>query len=156
DPDPLGLPAEGQHFLGFVLVTTGNNGVGTIDTTGAGLTPFTAGQVVTATATDPNGNTSEFSPPPASSVTVTGTGDTVAVDGVVTLREAIESLNQGSPINADVTFGSPGGTTNVIDFNIAGGGGVKTISPTSALPAITVPVIIDGYSQPGSSVNTLA
>ena len=34
------------------------------------------------------------------------------------------------------------------------GSGVHTIAPTSALPAITGPVTIDGYTQPGSSANT--
>src|SRR5215203_7457037 len=34
--------------------------------------------------------------------------------------------------------------------------GVHTISPTSPLPLITEPVIINGYSQAGSSANTLA
>jgi hypothetical protein len=34
--------------------------------------------------------------------------------------------------------------------------GSRTISPSSALPAITDPVIIDGYTQPGASANTLA
>src|SRR5262245_59560905 len=43
-----------------------------------------------------------------------------------------------------------GGTIN---FNIAGVG-VQTISPLSALPTITHPVVIDGYTQPGSSPNT--
>lgn len=33
---------------------------------------------------------------------------------------------------------------------------VKTISPQSALPVITSPVIIDGYTQPGASVNTMS
>jgi hypothetical protein len=42
----------------------------------------------------------------------------------------------------------------VIDFAIPGPG-VHTIAPTSALPDITVPVTIDGYSQPGASPNTL-
>jgi uncharacterized repeat protein (TIGR01451 family) len=37
---------------------------------------------------------------------------------------------------------------NIINFNIPGGG-VQTISPVSALPAITQPTIIDGTSQPG-------
>jgi len=31
---------------------------------------------------------------------------------------------------------------------------VQTIQPTSALPTITDPVIIDGYTQPGSAQNT--
>ena len=35
-------------------------------------------------------------------------------------------------------------------------GGVATISPTSALPTISSPLVIDGYTQPGASANTLA
>ena len=41
-----------------------------------------------------------------------------------------------------------------IFFNIAGDG-VHTISPASELPAITDTVTIDGYTQPGSSPNSL-
>src|SRR5918995_1197097 len=37
-----------------------------------------------------------------------------------------------------------------------GSSGVTTIFPSSPLPEITDPVTIDGYSQPGSSPNTLA
>src|SRR5271157_1539609 len=40
------------------------------------------------------------------------------------------------------------GETNTIDFSIPGDG-VQTIAPSTALPAITAPVIIDGTSQPG-------
>ena len=42
-----------------------------------------------------------------------------------------------------------------IRFNIPGSG-VKMISPASALPAITEAVLIDGYTQPGASANTLS
>src|SRR5262249_35568646 len=35
-------------------------------------------------------------------ITVTSLGDTVFGDGVVTLREAIQSVNAGAPVNADV------------------------------------------------------
>jgi CSLREA domain-containing protein len=60
-----------------------------------------------------------------------------------TLRAAIQQAN--------ATAGP-----DVIQFNIAGAG-VHTIRPTSGgLPTILDPVTIDGYSQPGSSVNTLA
>jgi CSLREA domain-containing protein len=62
-----------------------------------------------------------------------------------TLREAIEETNAN---NNDPTV-------DVINFAIPGAG-PHTISPTSALPLITDPVIIDGYSQPGASTNTLA
>jgi CSLREA domain-containing protein len=59
------------------------------------------------------------------------------------LRAAIEQANA-----------TPGRDT--INFNIGGGIGVKTISLASDLPDITDPLAIDGYSQPGSSPNTLA
>src|SRR5437870_6703196 len=71
-------------------------------------------------------------------ITVTGTGDTIAVDGLATLREAITSINNQADVNADVTLNrvglyasQTGGTPDVINFNIAGAG-VKTIAPTAA------------------------
>ena len=36
-------------------------------------------------------------------IAVTATGDAIAADGFVTLREAIESINAGANVNADVT-----------------------------------------------------
>ena len=90
----------------------------------------------------------------AATLTVTGTGDTIAVDGLVTLREAITSANNDANVNADVVAVGAYGT-DTIKFNISGAG-VKTIAPTSTLPAITDPLTIDGYTQPGSSVNTMA
>ena len=87
-------------------------------------------------------------------LTVTGTGDTIAVDGIVTLREAITSANNNANVNADVVAVGVYGT-DTINFNISGAG-VKTIAPTSTLPSITDPLTIDGYTQPDTSVNTLA
>ena len=60
--------------------------------------------------------------------------------GNCTLRAAIEQANALS--------------SGVINFNISGTG-TQTISPASALPTITKPVFIDGYSQSGASVGTL-
>lgn len=89
-------------------------------------------------------------------LTVTGTGDTIAVDGFITLREAITSVNAGANVNADVSA-SGYGSNDTIEFNISGTpGNVHTIQPQSALPTITAPVTIDGYSQLGASANTLA
>lgn len=85
-------------------------------------------------------------------ITVTGTGDTIAVDGLVTLREAITAANTNL-ISGDAAAGDPG--LDTIRFNIAGAG-VHTIQPTAALPDITEAVVIDGYSQPGASPNSLA
>lgn len=90
----------------------------------------------------------------AATITVTGAGDTIAVDGLVTLREAITSANDNANVNADVVAVGVYGT-DTVNFNIAGAG-VHTITPAAPLPFIIDPVIIDGYSQPGSSMNTLA
>jgi uncharacterized repeat protein (TIGR01451 family) len=86
-------------------------------------------------------------------ITVTGTGDTIANDGVVTLREAITAANTNADPSGDTMPGDLGPDT--IAFDIAGTG-VHTIQLTSALPTISEPVVIDGYSQPGSSANALA
>lgn len=89
-------------------------------------------------------------------ITVTGTGDTIAVDGLVTLREAITSINNAANINGDVTGVGTYGTNDTINFNIAGAG-VKTINVVGlSLPQIQEPVTINGYSQPGAAANTLA
>ena len=44
---------------------------------------------------------------------------------------------------------------DTIDFDIPGTGPFE-ISPLSPLPTVAHPTIIDGYSQPGASANTLA
>ena len=74
----------------------------------------------------------------AATITVTNTNDS----GPGSLRQAI--------IDANATA-----EADTIAFNIPGGG-VKTISPLTRLPAVTQPVTIDGYTQPGASPNTLA
>src|SRR5438876_865427 len=70
-------------------------------------------------------------------ITVTSTGDTIAIDGLATLREAITSINNQADVNADVTLNRvgnyaslAGGTPDVINFNI--GAGVQTIAATGA------------------------
>jgi len=80
----------------------------------------------------------------AQSVLVNDAGDgihacAISGTGLCTLRDAITYANATS------------GTT--ISFNIPGTG-VHTISPATALPAIAAPTMIDGYSQPGTSVNS--
>jgi hypothetical protein len=70
--------------------------------------------------------------------TVTNTND----EGAGSLRQAI--------LDTNTTAGA-----DTIEFNIPGTG-VQTIFPSTALPVIAQPVTINGYSQPGASVNTLA
>ena len=63
-----------------------------------------------------------------------------------TLRDAITYSNANPPAAPD---------QNTIAFDIPGGG-VQTIDVLSDLPPITAAVIVDGFSQPGASPNTLA
>lgn len=72
----------------------------------------------------------------AATITVTNTNDS----GAGSLRQAI--------IDANSTVGS-----DTITFNI--GSGAVQIVPTSSLPPITQPVILDGTSQPGFSVSPI-
>lgn len=74
----------------------------------------------------------------ATTFTVVNTNDS----GAGSLRQAI--------LNANAVSG-----THLIQFNIPGTN-VHTIAPLTALPAITKPVTLDGYSQAGSRPNTLA
>ena len=71
---------------------------------------------------------------------VTNTSDS----GAGSLRQAILDAN-GAPNSEE--------GPDKIHFDIPGAG-VQTIAPASALPAITDPVILDGYTQPGASANT--
>jgi uncharacterized repeat protein (TIGR01451 family)/CSLREA domain-containing protein len=96
---------------------------------------------VSSTTSDPNpGNNSA-----GTSNSVSGC-DLVVMNindsGAHTLRLAIQCANA-----------NPG--LDTITFNIPGAG-VHTITPLTPLPAITDPVVIDGYSQPGSAANTSA
>src|SRR5205823_13165604 len=70
--------------------------------------------------------------PNSNTVVVTNTNDS----GAGSLRQAILDSN------ASV------GVKETIAFDIAGAG-VHTISPTSALPVVTDPVVINGTTQPG-------
>src|SRR5438309_844367 len=93
----------------------------------------------------------------AATITVTSTADTITPnDGLVTLREALTAINAGTNLgDPDIIAQSPGafGVNDTINFNIPGAG-VHTITPTSTLPFLSKTVIINGYSQLGSSANT--
>jgi titin len=60
----------------------------------------------------------------------------------------ISDSGPGSLRQAILDSNAATGKTNTIDFAIPGGG-VQTITPLTALPAIVQAVLIDGFSQPG-------
>jgi CSLREA domain-containing protein len=91
----------------------------------------------------------------AATITVNSNADTVANDGVCTLREAIVAANTDTASGAMAGECAAGSGTDTIVFAIPGAG-VHTITLTGALPNITTPMTIDGYTQSGASANTLA
>jgi hypothetical protein len=76
---------------------------------------------------------------------------TVAADFVVTIQS---DSGPGSLRQAITSANALPGRDN-ISFNIPGAG-VHVITTSTALPEITDPVIIDGYTQPGAQPNTQA
>jgi CSLREA domain-containing protein len=97
----------------------------------------------------------------ASTIVVNSNSDVSADDGLCTLREAITASNSDTASGATLGECIVGSGVDTIEFNITGAadfvnGGQNgyTIEPLSELPTITQTVTIDGYTQPGSSVNT--
>ena len=93
-------------------------------------------------------------------ITVNSVADNNVRDDSLTLREAILIVDGNLAINKlsnaeqkQVTGNHVAGQTDTILFNIPGAG-LHVVQPGSALDAITNPVVIDGYSQPGSKANT--
>jgi hypothetical protein len=104
------------------------------------LTPLVPGDKIVATATGGD-DTSEFSFPitiraPGCSTLVVNTSDS----GAGSLRDAITCANDTAGLD-------------LIGFDIPGTG-IHTITALTALPTITDPIFIDGYTQPRSAANT--
>jgi len=142
-PDPA-TNGEGQVYLGSTSVTTGADSNANFIVT----VPLVAvGRFISATATDSDGNTSEFSSSvraqstvPPLTLTVINTNDS----GPGSLRQAISSHNLfASASNNTIAFNIPGSSPHVI-------------RPLTPLPALIEPATIDGYTQPNASANTLA
>jgi hypothetical protein len=71
--------------------------------------------------------------------------------GTCTLRSAITAANADAPVEGCAA----GNGKDIIVFNIAvSGTGTLDVSGWSGLPAITTPMVIDGFSQPGAQANT--
>ncbi len=126
------VPASGASAtLSVNPVTIAANGTASTTPT-ANVSP--GSYTVTATATGVT-TPASFSLANDASLVVNSTSDGNTAPGVTTLRQAITYANT-------FTSGIP-----TITFDISSG--PFTITPTTALPTITVPVLIDGTSQPG-------
>ncbi len=152
EADPSGH-GEGDRWLGSGVVTTDETGNGSYEFI---LDAATNAERITATATNANGSTSEFSQSlyvediPANTLVVTNTNDS----GIGSLREAIVAANQiGGTDSARIWFRLP--TTDPgfvdVDSDLPGGDSLPDVylfDPQSALPALTRGnTEIDGESQ---------
>ena len=129
----------------FLITVNGDTTYEANETVNITLSNVTDG----ATITPPNPTTLTITnddPVPADATLVVNTTDDNDFGACVTehcsLREAINAANSLPD-------------TNTINFNIPGGG-VRTITPGTALPTITQPANLNGYSQPLATANTLA
>jgi hypothetical protein len=106
---PVEVTTMGQTLLGTKTVATNSNGDALFEFTFPIVT--TGDQVITATATDPDGNTSEFSPQDSKSELVNlstrgnvGTGDNVLIGGFIVRTSTsrtllIRALGPSLPVN---------------------------------------------------------
>ncbi|HKZ26575.1 MAG TPA: right-handed parallel beta-helix repeat-containing protein [Rubrobacteraceae bacterium] len=86
-------------------------------------------------------------------VNKTGDGKDRRINGVC---DASRTRGQQCTLRAAIQEANATSGADTINFNIGGTAPVKTIKPASPLPNITDPVTIDGYTQSGTSENTLA
>ena len=138
---------------------------------------------LTSSAANPNSQSADAAPTPVTLttpyaltnqmvITLTGgdpsapaqdqyTGSTTVTRGIRTVVDTTSDEDNGNYSPGDlslreaITLANANPGADSISFAIPGAG-VHTITLLSALPTITDPVIIDGYSQPGASPNTLA
>ena len=161
--DPSGY-GEGKEYLGSVSVSLNASGNGSFSFSGA-----PAGKVITATATDPDGNTSEFSAcaavPESRPFVVNSTGDEPDQNAVSETYDGICSTGKkadgtGSSCNpqvegdcectlrAAIQEANATPVRDEIHFAIDGTN-EPSIALQTSLPPITAPVEIDGTTQPG-------
>jgi parallel beta-helix repeat protein len=150
--DPTGH-GEGRRWLGSGVVPTDASGNGSFDFVLNAATQST--ERVTATATNANGSTSEFSlsvpaNAPANTLVVTNTNDS----GLGSLRQAILAANETAGTEpVQIWFRIPSSDTGFVDVDSQLPGGdplpdVFVIAPQTALPAVTRGnVVIDGQTQ---------
>ena len=149
--DPSGF-GQGASFIGTSIVTTDASGNSSFNVQLPVSVP--AGSIVTATATDPEGNTSEFS-----------LCHFVNAPGSVQFIFSVDSVQEQqdvATITVSRTFGSVnGGSVNFIatgvtatagsDFTATSG--TLTFGPGETVKTFTVPILEDSLDENAESIN---
>lgn len=146
---------EGQTYLGATGVTTsGHNATFSVSFPGIGI-----GQVVTATATDPNGNTSEFSQCKQVTAPVQA--------GSLAFSAAAYSIGEAGPL-ATITVKRTGGSDGAVSVQyatVAGGtatpgfdytaasGTLNWAAGNAADKTFTVAIVDDSLNEPNETIN---
>jgi hypothetical protein len=149
-PDPSGY-GQGQFYLGALTVTTDSSGLASFSVPFS--SPFSQTQLVTATATDPSGSTSEFAHVADLPLTATGTtilsAEGIAFSGVVASFTDADPAGTVGEYSATINWGD-GSTPTAGTIGQAAGGFTVSRSHTYAEEGsdpITVTILDQGSSQ---------
>ncbi len=143
--------AQGKTFLGFKDVTTDTSGTATFSFTASGVA---AGQLITATATDASGNTSELSlakavVAPTVSLDATPVKVLEGTSATATPLPFIVTLSQPSTQNVVVTYSTTDGTATIADSDYTPAAAASvTFAPGQTSQTIAVAVTADNKFEP--------
>lgn len=148
--DPSGF-GQGESFIGSSIVVTDASGNSSFNVQLP--VSVSAGSILTATATDPDGNTSEFSlchsvNAPGSVQFLSGGYSIVEQDGVATITV---SRTFGSMDSGSVNFTATGGTA-VAGSDFTATSGTLIFGPGEIVKTFTVPILEDSLDENAESV----
>lgn len=157
---------EGDTYLGFVNVTT--NVIGTTDFTATLSATVTTSQVITATATDAAGNTSEFSPCTLAqttadvSVSITAVPNPVAPGGNIVYTVTITNAGPLAATGVQYLSSTPSGTVFTSATTTQGtlttppAGGIGAISgdigTIAANASVTITIVVEVTGPPSLTI----
>jgi len=144
--DPLGH-GEGAQFFGTTSINTDGNGNATINVSFPVSLP--AGRAVTATATDPNGNTSEFSaagPTPARGSVHFSMSSINVIEDIGELTVTVLRTG-GSTGNLTVEYAMVDGTT-IAGQDYTASSGTLTFTTGETSKTIQIPIANDAQTEP--------